>query len=271
MSPGPESARSGSSSRSARTARAGCLAYLFGWFAIVWAPELLQRVLGWPYAAAASCAALVVMALTRIRQIRRRGQTIREALAQQRAERDGQRAERRHRAELRGRVRRDAAMLPWLSDKRLSPADVAGVLITPAPEAPAYYVHGHDVLLDSAGDRPVQVIRQVRKLTRLSLKDANDLVDSAPVPVLRLPEVTMALAAKNLLESAGATVSIAQPGSLAIPAPPPISLGTPSGHCQRARAWPAERGRTVPAGPGPPRSGCALWAAARACDVPRSG
>jgi ribosomal protein L7/L12 len=170
---------------------------------LMWAPGVIGRNAGWPYVVGFYVLVLLVGALIRMRQIHRRGQTVREALA-------AARAERRCRAALAERARQDEAALPWLNDKRLSPAE-HGVLITPAPDAPAYFNRGHDIVLDSAGNQKIRVIKQVRKLTRLSLKDAKDLVDDAPVPVLRVPDQLMASAAKSILESAGATVSIADP------------------------------------------------------------
>ena len=72
---------------------------------------------------------------------------------------------------------------------------------------------GHDVVLDFIGDRQIEVIAQLRRLTRLSLEEAKDLLDTAPVPVLRVPDMPMAQAAKYVLESAGATVSITDPAN----------------------------------------------------------
>ena len=57
-----------------------------------------------------------------------------------------------------------------------------------------------DVILESAGDKKIQVIKEVRGLTSLGLKDAKDLVESAPKPVLEK--------AKEALEAAGATVTL---------------------------------------------------------------
>jgi large subunit ribosomal protein L7/L12 len=63
-------------------------------------------------------------------------------------------------------------------------------------------------VLDSAGDKKIQVIQQIRRLTRLSLKESKDPVDAAPAAVLRVPDQPMACAAKSILESVAATVSI---------------------------------------------------------------
>jgi large subunit ribosomal protein L7/L12 len=81
-------------------------------------------------------------------------------------------------------------------------------VITPATSTWRHDLVGHDVVLDFPGDRQIQLIVQLRRLTRLSLEEAKDLLDTAPVPVLRVPDMPMAQAAKYVLESAGAAVSI---------------------------------------------------------------
>ncbi len=65
-----------------------------------------------------------------------------------------------------------------------------------------------DVVLTGAGDKKIQVIKEVRTLTNLGLKEAKDLVDGAPKPVLEKVSKEDAAKAKELLESAGATVEI---------------------------------------------------------------
>ena len=65
-----------------------------------------------------------------------------------------------------------------------------------------------DVVLESAGDKKIQVIKEVRALTSLGLKEAKDLVDSAPKPVLEKANKEAADKAKAQLEAAGATVSV---------------------------------------------------------------
>jgi large subunit ribosomal protein L7/L12 len=65
-----------------------------------------------------------------------------------------------------------------------------------------------DVILASAGDKKIQVIKEVRALTNLGLKEAKDLVDSAPKPVLERVPKEQAEAAKQRLEAAGATVEV---------------------------------------------------------------
>ena len=65
-----------------------------------------------------------------------------------------------------------------------------------------------DVILASAGDKKIQVIKEVRALTNLGLKEAKDLVDAAPKPVLEKASKEDAEKAKAQLEAAGATVEL---------------------------------------------------------------
>jgi large subunit ribosomal protein L7/L12 len=65
-----------------------------------------------------------------------------------------------------------------------------------------------DVILEAAGDKKIQVIKEVRTLTSLGLKEAKDLVDGAPKPVLEKANKEAAEKAKEALEKAGATVSV---------------------------------------------------------------
>ena len=65
-----------------------------------------------------------------------------------------------------------------------------------------------DVILTGAGDKKIQVIKEVRALTSLGLKEAKDLVDGAPKPVLEKVAKEQADAAKETLEGAGASVEI---------------------------------------------------------------
>jgi large subunit ribosomal protein L7/L12 len=65
-----------------------------------------------------------------------------------------------------------------------------------------------DVVLIAAGDKKIQVIKEVRALTSLGLKEAKDLVDSAPKPVLERVPRDQADKAKEQLEAAGATVEL---------------------------------------------------------------
>ena len=65
-----------------------------------------------------------------------------------------------------------------------------------------------DVILTAAGDKKIQVIKEVRALTNLGLKDAKDLVDSAPKSVLEKVSKEDAEKAKAQLEEAGASVEL---------------------------------------------------------------
>jgi large subunit ribosomal protein L7/L12 len=65
-----------------------------------------------------------------------------------------------------------------------------------------------DVILTDAGDKKIQVIKEVRALTSLGLKEAKDLVEAAPKPVLEKANKEDAEKAKAALEGAGATVEI---------------------------------------------------------------
>ena len=65
-----------------------------------------------------------------------------------------------------------------------------------------------DVILAAAGDKKIQVIKEVRTLTSLGLKEAKDLVDGAPKPVLEKVSKEDAEKAKAQLEAAGATVEL---------------------------------------------------------------
>ena len=65
-----------------------------------------------------------------------------------------------------------------------------------------------DVILSAVGDKKIQVIKEVRSLTNLGLKEAKDLVDGAPKPVMEKASKEDAEKAKAQLEGAGATVEL---------------------------------------------------------------
>ena len=65
-----------------------------------------------------------------------------------------------------------------------------------------------DVILTAAGDKKIQVIKEVRALTNLGLKEAKDLVDGAPKPVLERVPKEQAEAAKAKIEDAGGSVEV---------------------------------------------------------------
>jgi len=74
--------------------------------------------------------------------------------------------------------------------------------------APAADQDEFDVVLEAAGDKKIQVIKEVRTLTSLGLKEAKDLVEGAPKPVLEKANKETADKAKEALEAAGATVTV---------------------------------------------------------------
>jgi large subunit ribosomal protein L7/L12 len=90
----------------------------------------------------------------------------------------------------------------------------APVAMAAAPAAAAEAVEEEevsnevDVILESAGDKKIQVIKEVRALTSLGLKEAKDLVEAAPKVVLEKVARDVAAKAKEALEAAGAAVSI---------------------------------------------------------------
>ncbi len=78
-----------------------------------------------------------------------------------------------------------------------------------AAAEPAEEKTSFDVVLEGYGDQKIQVIKAVRELTTLGLKEAKDLVESAPKPVLEGVKKEEAEAAKERLEAAGAAVTLA--------------------------------------------------------------
>jgi large subunit ribosomal protein L7/L12 len=90
-------------------------------------------------------------------------------------------------------------------------APVAVAAAPGAPGAPAEEAAEQDefdVVLESAGDKKIQVIKEVRGLTSLGLKEAKDLVESAPKAILEKVDKAAAEKAKEALEGAGATVTV---------------------------------------------------------------
>ena len=77
-----------------------------------------------------------------------------------------------------------------------------------APAEEAEEQSEFDVVLTAAGDKKIQVIKEVRALTSLGLKEAKDLVDAAPKPVLERVPLDQADKAKAQLEAAGASVEL---------------------------------------------------------------
>ena len=92
-----------------------------------------------------------------------------------------------------------------------APVAVAAGPVGPGGAAPAEAAEEKDefdVILEAAGDKKIQVIKEVRSLTSLGLKEAKDLVDGAPKPLLEKVNKEAADKAKEALEAAGATVSV---------------------------------------------------------------
>ncbi|WP_432483630.1 50S ribosomal protein L7/L12 [Kineococcus esterisolvens] len=87
-------------------------------------------------------------------------------------------------------------------------AVAAGGPVGGAPAEAAEEQSEFDVILESAGDKKIGVIKEVRALTSLGLKEAKDLVDGAPKPVLEKVNKETADKAKAALEGAGATVTL---------------------------------------------------------------
>ncbi|KAB2350654.1 50S ribosomal protein L7/L12 [Actinomadura rudentiformis] len=93
--------------------------------------------------------------------------------------------------------------------KAAAPVAVAAGPAGPAaPAEEAEVKDEFDVILEAAGDKKIQVIKEVRALTSLGLKEAKDLVDGAPKPLLEKVNKEAADKAKEALEKAGATVTV---------------------------------------------------------------
>jgi large subunit ribosomal protein L7/L12 len=90
-----------------------------------------------------------------------------------------------------------------------APVAAAGAPGTPAAAAEEEEEKTEfDVILTGAGDKKIQVIKEVRALTSLGLKEAKDLVDNAPKPVLERAPKEQADQAKEKIEAAGGTVEV---------------------------------------------------------------
>jgi large subunit ribosomal protein L7/L12 len=95
--------------------------------------------------------------------------------------------------------------------KAAAPVAVAAAPGAPGAPAAAEEVAEQDefdIILEAAGDKKIQVIKEVRSLTSLGLKEAKDLVDGAPKTVLEKVNKEAADKAKAALEGAGATVTV---------------------------------------------------------------
>jgi large subunit ribosomal protein L7/L12 len=89
-----------------------------------------------------------------------------------------------------------------------APATMAGAAGGGGAAEPEEEQSEFDVILLGAGDKKIQVIKEVRALTSLGLKEAKDLVDGAPKPVLEKITKEAAAKAKEQLEASGATVEV---------------------------------------------------------------
>ncbi|GAB2617154.1 UNVERIFIED_CONTAM: 50S ribosomal protein L7/L12 [Kocuria sp. CPCC 205316] len=89
-----------------------------------------------------------------------------------------------------------------------APVAVAGAAAPAAAAEEAEEQTEFDVVLEAAGEKKIQVIKEVRSLTSLGLKEAKDLVDSAPKAVVEGATKEAAEKAKEALEGAGATVTL---------------------------------------------------------------
>jgi len=89
-----------------------------------------------------------------------------------------------------------------------APVAVAAAAAPGAPAEAAEEQDEFDVVLTDAGEKKIQVIKEVRALTNLGLKDAKDLVDAAPKPVLEKVSKEDAQKAKEAIEAAGGTVEL---------------------------------------------------------------
>ncbi len=88
------------------------------------------------------------------------------------------------------------------------PVAAAGPAVAGEAPAAAEEKDEFDVVLVAAGEKKIQVIKEVRALTSLGLKEAKDLVDNAPNPVLEAVDKEAAEKAKEQLETAGASVEL---------------------------------------------------------------
>ena len=94
---------------------------------------------------------------------------------------------------------------------KIEPAAGGAVMMAAGPAAPAEVKEEQtqfDVILKAVGDKKINVIKVVRALTNLGLKEAKDLVEGAPKPVKTGVTKDEAEAAKKQLEEAGATVEV---------------------------------------------------------------
>lgn len=87
-------------------------------------------------------------------------------------------------------------------------APVAAAAASAAPAAAEEEKSEFDVILADAGDKKINVIKVVREITKLGLKEAKDLVDTAPKPIVEKVSKEEAESVKKKLEEAGARVEV---------------------------------------------------------------
>ncbi len=92
--------------------------------------------------------------------------------------------------------------------KAAAPVAAAAAPAAAAPAEAAEEKDEFDVVLEAAGEKKIQVIKEVRALTSLGLKEAKDLVDGAPKALLEKVNKEAADKAREALEKAGATVTV---------------------------------------------------------------
>jgi large subunit ribosomal protein L7/L12 len=108
----------------------------------------------------------------------------------------------------------EASELVKMLEEKLGVSAAAPVAMAAMPMAAAAAAEPEeektefDVILKEIGDKKIEVIKTVRKLTNLGLKEAKELVESAPATVLEAVPKEMAEDAKSQLEAAGATVEL---------------------------------------------------------------
>lgn len=89
-----------------------------------------------------------------------------------------------------------------------APVAIAAAAPSEAAAAPAEEQTEFDVILTGSGDKKIQVIKEVRAITGLGLKEAKDLVEGAPKPVKEAVSKEEAAKLKKQLEDAGGTVDV---------------------------------------------------------------
>ncbi|HEY74814.1 MAG TPA: 50S ribosomal protein L7/L12 [Thermoflexia bacterium] len=108
----------------------------------------------------------------------------------------------------------EASELVKMLEEKLGVSAAAPVAMAAMPMAAAAAAEPEeektefDVILKEIGDKKIEVIKTVRKLTNLGLKEAKELVESAPATVMEAVPKEMAEDAKSQLEAAGATVEL---------------------------------------------------------------